>query len=211
MYTDHQIAGKGQRGNIWLDEPGKNILMSLFLKPRTLKVSEQFYLNLIAGLAVIDALDHVSKGKKELKWPNDIYVNHKKIGGILIETYLKGATLESAIVGLGFNLNQMGFNLSTATSLAIETGVQFQREEIMELILLQLEKWYLMLKSGRKEEILEAYHKRLRWKDSKHEFKAEGELFIGIIQGIDHAGRLIVEKEDGDRNTYSIKEIEFVC
>ena len=210
VYTDNQTDGRGQRGNIWFAEPGKNILMSLLLKPTFLAISDQFYLNLIAGLAIVDTLRNYTNAEVQLKWPNDVYLDRKKVCGILIESNLRGSTLESSVLGVGLNLNQKGFNLPNATSLTLETGLAYDKLEVLEEMLHKLEAWYLKLRGGNKTEILEAYHKLLMWKDEKHEFKANSTYFFGTIQGIDSIGKLIVTDVKGVNKTFSLKEIEFI-
>lgn len=210
LYTDHQQKGKGQRGNIWLDEPGKNILMSIYLKPKNLAIGIQYYLTLIAGLAVTDAIQKYLDARIELKWPNDVYVNGRKISGILIENNLRGTLIESSIVGIGLNLNQQGFSLPSATSIFLETNSLTVREECMEEIVASLEKWYLKLNAGLLNEIRSAYHERLMWKNEIHCFKANNGEFEGVILGIDEHGRLEVEDRSGVKRCFNVKEVEFL-
>lgn len=210
VYTDHQRQGKGQRGNVWIDEPGKNILMSVLLRPDWLSVADQYYFNIIAGLAVMEMLDQYSSLEKKLKWPNDIYLNGKKVCGILIENNLKGMAMESSIVGIGFNLNQKRFNMFIATSLFMETNEEYNRDEVIEDLLLSLERWYLVLKEGKKTRIMEAYHRQLMWRDEMHEFEDKENLFQGVIRGIDCHGKLVIERENGKKQSFHTKEIRFI-
>ena len=210
LYTDHQDRGRGQRGNAWLDEPGKNILMSVLLRPTFVNPSQQYLLNLIAGLAVIDGMKkHLKDEDFSLKWPNDIYLNEKKVGGILIESNLKGSKLEYSIVGLGLNVNQSGFNLRTATSLLLESRTQCDRLELMEDVVSHLEKWYLKLKNGGEPLIQSAYLDRLMWKDELRIFEVDGQEKEGTIKGIDKYGKLKVEI-DRTVQLFNIKEIRFL-
>ena len=210
VYADHQEKGRGQRGNVWVDEPGKNVLMSILLKPIFLNPSSQYLLNLIMGLSALDELkDILPDHSCMLKWPNDIYVDEKKLGGILIESNLKGSKLEYCVLGLGLNINQSGFNLVNATSLFIESGNQADRLDVMEKVLLNLEKWYLKLKSGETQIILDAYHENLLWKDEVHQFRINERVVEGIIKGIDKQGKLRLYL-DSKEQFFDIKEIEFV-
>ncbi len=209
IYTDDQLKGRGQRGNVWISEPGKNILMSLLLRPKFLSPSNQFNLNLIAGLAVVDTLSDLIEASIRLKWPNDVYINEKKIAGVLIENNLRGNILESAVVGIGFNINQRGFNIPTATSLAIEAQQQFDKEEVMEKMICHLEKWYMKLKTGKTEEILNSYHDLMMWRGELRTFKSSEVEFEGEIIGIDSQGRLSINVE-GELKTFGIKEVQFI-
>lgn len=210
VYTDHQKKGRGQRGNAWLDEPGKNILMSVLLRPGFLIPSKQYLLNLIAGLAALDVLREVINSQTiSLKWPNDIYIDEKKVGGILIESAFKGTILEYAVLGIGININQGGFNLLNATSVFLETGIHLDRLDVMDDFLHYLEKWFLKLKNGKEELILEAYHNNLLWKDELHSFIVDGREQKGMISGIDQNGKLKLEI-DFEVRLFNIKEIEFI-
>ncbi|WP_462252168.1 biotin--[acetyl-CoA-carboxylase] ligase [Ekhidna sp.] len=209
VYTDDQIQGKGQRGNVWLAEPGKNILMSLLLRPKFLAPADQFYLNLVIGLAVVDTIRNVVEAEIELKWPNDVYLNDKKVAGILIENNLRGSSLESSVVGIGINVNQKGFALSTATSIWLESNSLFEREVLIEDLLFNVEKWYLKLKNGDKTNILDEYHNLLRWRGELHIFRSSSGEFEGEIIGIDKNGRLSIN-QSGTLQTFGIKEVEFL-
>lgn len=210
LYTDYQQRGKGQRGNGWVSERGKNVLMSVFLKPTFLSPQQQFFLNLISGLAVVDVIKRVAKKEAVLKWPNDVYVNEQKITGILVESNLLGNKIVQAIVGIGLNVNQAGFNVPNATSLFLETGEKYDRESVvMEYVLLYLEKWYKSLKSGNYAAILNEYHKLLMWRGELRSFSAEGREFQGEIVGIDASGRLAMNVS-GHLKYFNIKEVKFL-
>src|SRR5690554_4031443 len=118
IITDQQTNGRGQRGNQWHSEPGMNLTFSLILSPKFLDPSELFGLNMAVALGIREALAQYISGVM-VKWPNDIVHKEKgKLGGILIENSLKGQKIESSIVGVGLNINQVEFPLSQATSLA---------------------------------------------------------------------------------------------
>lgn len=210
IYTDHQLRGKGQRGNVWVAEAGKNVLMSVLLKPSGLMIKDQHYLNLVVGLAAIDALKKYHDLPFQLKWPNDVYLNEKKIAGILIENNVRGSVIDSTVVGMGLNLNQKGFSLNQATSLFMESGKEVEKEQFIDDFLSCLEKWYLLLNANKLSQILKAYHDVLRWKDEIHEYQANNELFHGVIIGIDASGRLVIREEDGPARHFNMKEVSFI-
>ena len=210
IYTDHQKSGKGQRGNVWLSEPGKNILMSVLIKPAYLLIAEQHLLNVVVGLSVIRSLAHYVEEKRlKLKWPNDILIDKMKICGILVENTIQGDKLENSIVGIGLNLNQKAFNLPMATSLAIDTDSEFDRIEFIEQLLIDLEYFLLKLKNGQKNLLLQLYHEKLYLKGELSSYKDVDGQFEGIILGIGNTGKLIVSK-NGSLQNYDIKEIEFL-
>ncbi|NQZ74786.1 MAG: biotin--[acetyl-CoA-carboxylase] ligase [Ekhidna sp.] len=209
LYTNDQQRGKGQRGNIWLSEPGKNITMSLFLRPKFLKISNQHYLNLIVGLGIVDTIAAYLSTPATLKWPNDVYVDSRKISGVLIENTIRGGFLESSIVGIGMNVNQRAFSLPIATSISLESGVKSDLMKVIESLLLNIEKWYLLLKAGRTEQILNVYHETLMWRGEKRVFQSGSNEFVGQILGIHSDGRLKMLVNDSER-LFGLKEIEFV-
>jgi len=210
LYTGFQTKGKGQRGNIWVSEPNKNVLCSIFVKPEKVKLSDQVYLNLIVGLAVIRVLDKLFPNKKYLKWPNDIYVGEDKIGGILVEVNVRNGLMDSAILGIGLNVNQSQFSVPNATSILLKTNHFHDIDDVIEHVLCEIEKGYNVLMSGKKDELLFQYYQRLMWINELHEFKSFNESFLGKIKGIDEYGRLLIEMKNGVSKAFGIKEVEFV-
>ncbi len=119
--ADFQTAGRGQRGNSWESSKGENLLFTILLRPDFVPVADQFSISQITALAIVKYLE--SKGlQPKIKWPNDIYINDKKICGILIEHTLSGANLSASILGIGININQMVFesDAPNPTSLLLE-------------------------------------------------------------------------------------------
>jgi BirA family biotin operon repressor/biotin-[acetyl-CoA-carboxylase] ligase len=122
-----QTAGKGQRGRVWQDEPGQSLLMSIVIVPKH-KLNEQFIFNAAITVAIANVLQKLSEHwKVHIKWPNDIIINDKKAGGILIENVLRGSAWLYSVAGLGLNVRQtaMPEELPYATSLAIASGQAF--------------------------------------------------------------------------------------
>ena len=105
-----QYAGRGQVGTQWESEKGKNLTASILLYPSFISPTNQFNLSIAVSLGIRDALHNILKQEVWIKWPNDIYVNNKKIGGILIENILQGSTWKYAIIGIGINVNQTAFS-----------------------------------------------------------------------------------------------------
>lgn len=123
-----QTSGRGQRGNIWLSEPGKNLTFSIAVKYGgrlfdNANPVNQFVINGIVSLSVVELLETYGIDAR-IKLPNDIYVNGKKICGILIEHSVLGSSLIHSIIGVGLNVNQMNFDESLAnpTSILLEIG-----------------------------------------------------------------------------------------
>jgi len=103
--ANFQTAGKGQHGNRWESERGKNLLFSIILYPSSVSPDEQFLISMSISLGICDFLKHFLSDIK-IKWPNDIYVNGGKIAGILIENSIIGQTIEYTVAGIGININR---------------------------------------------------------------------------------------------------------
>ena len=115
-----QTEGRGQRGNTWMSTPGENLMFSIVLKNPKISARDQFGINEITSLSVVDFLSQHGISAR-IKWPNDIYVGSKKICGILIENSLRGSGISSSIIGIGLNINQRNFdvNLPNPTSMVL--------------------------------------------------------------------------------------------
>ena len=202
-----QTAGKGQRGNTWESEPGQNLLFSLVLSPRFLSVTDQFQLTLISSLGIYDALSHYIPEGLRIKWPNDIYWQDRKIGGILIENSLRGQSIEHSVIGIGLNVNQRSFPVPSASSVALITGSNLPLDALHEEILLHIEKYYLRIRSGQSETLRHLFEERLYRRNEPASYH-DGDTFEGIIRGVDASGLLQVEKE-GTIQRYDLKEISY--
>ena len=224
FFTFHQTAGRGQYGNKWKSEPHQNIAISIVLTPSFLNPREQFHLNKAISLAIYDIVSQfVSanealslRGTKQtgvvsIKWANDIYIKDKKVAGILIQNSLSGANIQSSIIGIGLNVNQLHFpNLPHATSLKIETGKDFDLMEIIEKVCQSIEHRYLQLKTRNFNKIHDEYISKLyRWgEDALYQYP-DGTYFQGKIVGVNEAGKLCIESKKGIEN-FDIKEVKFV-
>jgi BirA family biotin operon repressor/biotin-[acetyl-CoA-carboxylase] ligase len=209
IITDSQTRGRGQRGNVWWSEPKKNLTFSLVLKPYFLDPAEQFELNIAVSLAVIETIaDYVPEIK--VKWPNDmLHEDYGKIGGVLIENIINQKGIENAIIGIGLNINQNMGDIPFSTSLMDLTGREWDRWEIFRLLVQKIEKNYLLLKKGSKEELRIRYKQRMYRYSMTADYN-DGEYFRGKIIDISPEGRLIIEKIDGSLNHYAFKEVKYL-
>lgn len=209
VITDHQTAGRGQRGNTWQATIGLNFTMSLLLKPKFLPVKDQFYLQRVVALGLTDYLQLYFDDDAKIKWPNDILIKGKKVCGILIENQLSGAYLSQSIAGVGLNVNQKVFALPAATSMALMSGTEFDLSLELEKLLLKLEQRYLQLKQNKQEQLKADYLQRMYWRKEVHWFAAAGREFEGTITGTDEMGLLQMESREGVR-TFDVKEVTYV-
>ncbi len=210
IITDHQTNGKGQRGNSWESAPGKNLTFSLILKPSFLDIAHQFRLNIVISLAIKDYLSLHHGIKAKIKWPNDIYVEERKISGILIKNIIKQSLVNNTIIGIGFNVNQHFFSEPKAISLFQCTGKVLELQEVLGNLVLQIEKRYLQLKNSHFSSMSKAYIDALYWRDEIHIFRDNdnGE-FEGRITAVDGIGRLVISSDFGTR-TYMHQEVQFI-
>ncbi|MCW5924738.1 MAG: biotin--[acetyl-CoA-carboxylase] ligase [Saprospiraceae bacterium] len=208
--ADSQSAGRGQFGSRWESERGKNLLLSVILRPTWLEAKAQFYLSMAVALALRDT---VADALSTVKWPNDLCLGARKTAGILIQNSLSGQFLQTSVVGIGLNVNQMEFDpaLPNPTSLALFFGKKFELDEITECIFERLERRYLQLKSGQRAAIKAEYERALYrlGKPSKFVRAADNSEFGGIIRGVTEEGRLRVETETGGE-TFEVKEVRLL-
>jgi BirA family transcriptional regulator, biotin operon repressor / biotin---[acetyl-CoA-carboxylase] ligase len=209
VITDSQTAGRGQRGNQWQAEPGKNLTLSVILKPIFLPVKHQFYLTMATALAVHDFFKTLIPIATQIKWPNDILMGGKKLGGILIENQLQGDSISTAVVGIGLNINQKNFDIQTATSLSLVAQHEFTLQAIFPALLSHLESRYLMLRSGKHEVLKQDYLRHLFQLNEVRTYQRNQQQFTGIIRGIDAWGKLLIETEAGV-SSFDLKEVSFL-
>ncbi|APU09276.1 biotin--[acetyl-CoA-carboxylase] ligase [Cellulophaga lytica] len=210
--TKNQEQGRGQMGTKWLAEPGKNLTFSVLKKGETLEVADQFLLNMCVSLAVYEALKELNIPNLAVKWPNDILSANSKICGILIENILIGSKIQSSIIGIGLNVNQLTFNnLPNVSSLKLLKGVTFNLDEVLQVIIVKLKK-YLTSNYLNSPDVLRALYQEIMFRIHKPStFKSkEGEVFMGFIKGVSSSGRLIVLLEDNIFKEYNLKEIQLL-
>jgi BirA family biotin operon repressor/biotin-[acetyl-CoA-carboxylase] ligase len=211
ILAEHQFAGRGQMNNTWDSEPGKNLTFSILLTPSFLAPEKQFMLNKAVSIAINDVLSVIIGEGVKIKWPNDIYVCDRKLGGILIENIIQGSMWKHAIVGIGLNVNQAEFadHLKSATSLKKILHRDVDKDLILSEICKNIEKRYLQLRASRFDEINQEYLDHLYRLNETQIFYTEGVKKAGKIIGIEENGLLKVDFL-GNHRTFGFKEIEFV-
>lgn len=207
-----QYNGRGQQNNTWYSEPGKNLTFSLILNPVFLDVGKQFYLNMCISAGIVKALNKVTGQNFTIKWPNDIYFENRKIGGILIENIIGGSRFKYSIVGIGINVNQRHFdeNLSSrAQSLVNILHAEQDINELLREICMAIEPLYLKLKAGDFQLLRESYISDLYKFEVQSNYRQNGEIFSAQIIGVSELGRLILQKEN-ETIQCDFKEIVFL-
>lgn len=232
LWTNNQTQGKGQRGNSWTAQENQNLTFSILLNPTFLSPKESFWITIAVSLGVRDALEEVLKedflhiaSQFQIKWTNDIFINHTidkkekdfKIGGILIENQISSHSINQSIVGIGMNINQLFDKTNTdnrAISLKELTQKEWNKENVLTEILFFIEKRYLQLRAGKRDNLKIDYLSHLFRYQEWHYYKDKinNQKITGQILGINPEGKLALEiaGQDGKISYFENKEIEFL-
>lgn len=209
ILSHFQSEGRGQRGTTWSAEPRQNLTFSIITYPKFLKVEDVFRLTQVSALAVRATIDELVDQKVEIKWPNDILVDGQKISGILIENSITGKQIESAVIGIGINVNQDFFEAPNATSLFLLKNSTFGLTDCLAKFLKNFDVYYHQLKSGQSETLKEAYHEHLFQQGVKRPYRVNGKDVEGTILSVNDDGNLNL-KTDAGQLKLGIKEVEFL-
>jgi BirA family biotin operon repressor/biotin-[acetyl-CoA-carboxylase] ligase len=206
-----QNKGKGQSGNEWHSLPNKNMLLSVFVKPKQLEIENSFLLSMVVSLSILKVL-HKFEVSAQIKWPNDILVNCQKICGILIENSLVGNLISDSIIGIGLNVNQEKFPKfnPTATSLKLEKQVSFDNAVLAEEVKLELLKGINELVEENYTRIKLDYLKNLFGFETKLLYRDKYTDFFGKIKDVSFMGPISIEKENGEQLKYFFKEVQLL-
>jgi len=211
IMASFQTQGKGQYGREWTSAKGKNILCSIILYPNFLSIHKSFFLNIFAALAVRNTVADLIKANVSIKWPNDIYINDKKVAGILIQNTLQNHSIKNSIIGLGININQIAFNksLPNPTSLALESDRSYNLNKLSQNLFRQIESYYLMLKAKKFSDMRIEYNQFLYRKNISTVFDLNGIETEGKLTEIDDSGKLIIQY-DGTSKAFDLSEVKYL-
>ena len=214
VIAESQTKGKGQRGNSWESEAGKNLTFSTVLYPTALEANKQFCLSMLAALACHEALDNYIDGFS-IKWPNDIYWKDKKIGGILIENELEGKYIVQTIIGIGLNINQEVFHSDAPNPVSLKQilGVEVKLQEVLMKVVHGIIGGYRQLETNfdvTLQAISTLYRKHLYRREGLFPYRdAQGD-FLAEYQNVELDGHLILKDEQGTLRRYAFKEVNFI-
>lgn len=211
VYAGEQSAGRGQRGNVWHSEKDENLLMSLLVHPHFLPVKNQFLLSQAVALAV-NATMHAYGVESVIKWPNDIYVGSRKVAGVLVELDYGGEAVESAVIGVGVNVNQTEFPAmdKVPVSVSLLTGRSYDIEEVLGLLLSSFVHYYDMLENGEAARLVEEYKSNLMGYGCTMRYKDAVSAFDAVVKDVQGDGALCLEKVGSGLSLYYFKEVELV-
>lgn len=206
--TDFQTAGRGQRGNSWESEQGKNLLFSLIIHPQDIPASQQFILCQHISLALCEVLRNYTNNIS-IKWPNDIYWDNKKIAGILIEHDIEGGYLARTIIGIGLNVNQTNFasNAPNPISLCQILGCEIDRETLLSAICSKLLE---PIPTDNPESLHIRYTTLLYRLNTYAQYRDKKGRFMARIHHIEPDGTLVLEDNNAQLRSYLFKEVSYI-
>ena len=212
VISEDQQKGRGQMGNAWLSRKEQSLTFSIFKRFKGVSAEKQFAISMVTSLAITEALNGMGIPKMTIKWPNDILSGNKKVAGILIENVLEGAYVKHSIIGIGINVNEVVFpNLPQASSLHLETGIQFQLEAVFDSVLKVLLQQLKTLSTEGYSQLRNSYENKMFRKEAISVFEnTEGVRFNGKIKGISEIGELLIETETGALQKFRLKEVKLI-
>jgi BirA family biotin operon repressor/biotin-[acetyl-CoA-carboxylase] ligase len=209
VYTNYQTNGKGMAANKWESNDGKNLLCSILLEFPFIKIEQQAYINMAVCLALQAIVNKFTKQKCAIKWPNDIYIDNKKIAGILIENTLQGYKIKQTIIGIGLNINQEDFETKNAISLKNILNHNLNIETVLFELTNQLNIYYQLLALGKLQLVSEKYNELLYRKNETCYFSINNELVLGQIESVNEFGLLKV-LIGNELQEFAHKELEMI-
>ncbi len=194
VFAHDQRAGKGQRGRTWESAPGENIVLSAVLEPVAFPPAAAFGLSAAVALACHDLFSqYAGADSVTIKWPNDLYWNDRKAGGILIENQFKGMRWVLAVAGMGININQVVFGVAARTPVSLRqiTGRTFDVPALARELGGFLDRRYSEWEAG--GALIEAYNRVLYRRGQEVQLKKENAVFRTRVEGVSPEGELVTK------------------
>ena len=208
--ADYQKQGKCQNNDKWDSNPKENLLISIFLN-LDLNIENSFILNQLASLAVLDTLSKFLEQKIEIKWPNDVYVDSKKISGILINNIVKGGIINSSVIGIGINVNQTNFNKKyIATSMKLLSKKDFKLNEIEKILMKNIKKQSMILLEKKISLLSSRYNNHLYGKNLDSLFILNKKRIYAKVIEVNQNGKIKLMFGDGVVNEFSQNEVKLL-
>jgi len=199
VIAEEQTAGRGRLGRTWESPPGVSLMQSILFRP-DIEAGQTHRLVMAVGLAAAEACETAAGMRIDVKWPNDLQINGRKVAGILPESALVGDRLAWVVVGIGINVNQQ-FDAEhqlagTATSLRMGAGREIDRLEVLREMLIWLAAWYRQIEG---EDLHLAWAERCITLGQRVRIRAGDRLVEGLAEGLDSAGALWLRGDNGQR------------
>lgn len=212
VIADSQTGGRGRLGRSWFSPPGKNIYTSIIIRP-AIDPAVSSQVTLMTGVAVAELLETFCPGRIDLKWPNDVLANGRKICGILAESRATAVKVDYIVIGIGINVNMGKSDIDEdlrdiATSLKIETGQDVPREELAAQLYRGFEKWYACYLDRGFMPVREKWLESSGMIGKDVRFYSNGVEVRGKVTGLDVDGALICTN-NGETKRINAGEITF--
>ena len=228
--TDFQTAGRGQAGNSWESEKGKNLLFSTLLRYPEVEAADQWRLSMLVAVAVREAIASILSPLASrlspitIKWPNDIYYNDQKLVGILIENTLSGRHIAYTIAGVGINVNQTQWlsNAPNPVSMKQITGEEYDVENLLNAFLEAIQRWETASTEQLREEYIKHLYRRIGWypylerevsvapTNIQLAIQPADGVFLAQWVDITPQGEWVLRLKSGEEKRYHFKQIRFV-
>lgn len=228
--TDFQTAGRGQAGNSWESEKGKNLLFSTLLRYPEVEAANQWRLSMLVAVAVREAITSILSPLASrlspitIKWPNDIYYNDQKLVGILIENTLSGRHIAYTIAGVGINVNQTQWlsNAPNPVSMKQITGEEYDVENLLNASLEAIQRWETASTEQLREEYIRHLYRRTGWHSymerevsvapTNIQLSAQAADAVFLAQWVDITpqGEWVLRLKSGEEKRYHFKQVRFV-
>ena len=209
-FARDQWGGKGQRDNKWLSKKDDNLILTIILKPDKVFRNNLFFFNTVVACTCREFFSQLAGEETFIKWPNDIYFNDRKAGGILIENVFSGKVWEWAIVGIGININQTDFNTLNVngTSLKNINGKFFNPIELARQLQITLLQNFKKIQESSQDFYMDYYNEYLYKKNTKVKLKKGNIVFYSTVKGVDKNGQLITS--DAIERQFNSGEIKWL-
>jgi len=195
ILTDEQTAGRGRLKRLWLSPKG-SIALSIILYPG---INHLPSILMLASLAVVHSIESVTGLKPQIKWPNDVLINDRKVCGILVENDLRGNTVNHTMIGIGINANLRISDfpevVSVATSLSTELGREVSRFNLIKYLLIEVERLYLVLTAG--GSVYEEWRDRLITLGRNVRVDTGEAIYEGVAESVARDGSLLIRSTNG--------------
>ncbi len=195
VFAHEQTAGKGQRGKTWWSAPDESLQMSLIINPLQFQLGNQFLLSAFAAITVRAFFEQLAEKPIAIKWPNDIYFQDRKAGGILIENVVLGSRWQWAVIGIGLNINQRNFDsrLPNPVSLRQITGATYDVVVMAKELQKEFQKALSTLEPGKDvENLIHVFNQNLHKKGKTVRLKKDDRVFEAQIIEVTPKGQLLV-------------------
>ena len=209
VIADKQVSGKGRLGRSWDSPSGTGIWMSLVLRPE-ISPDKASQITLIGGLAMCEAIRQVTHLDAKIKWPNDIVINGKKVCGILTEMNAKVNDINYIVIGVGVNVNSTNFSqeLPFATSLKLESKMEYKRKDIIKVFLEKFEAYYIPYKTlPTLEYILPIYKAYCITLEEQVKIMDSTKEYIATPLDITLDGKLVIKTKNNQEQTIASGEV----